>query len=102
MAVDVAGDGEVALGKLGVNQYDVVVLDRHLPVCTATKCAGPLSSYGATSGILMLTASGGIEDRVEGLELGADDHLPKSFAFAELVVASAPWAGGPKPHVRRC
>lgn len=85
MAVDVAYDGTAALAKADVTAYDVCVLDRDLPgvhgddVCTALHGAG-----GATR-VLMLTAAGGIDDRVRGLELGADDYLPKPFAFRELV-----------------
>ncbi len=104
MAVDVAGDGEVALGKLGINDYDVVVLDRDLPVVHGDDVCRSLSSSGATSRILMLTASGGVEDRVEGLELGADDYLPKPFAFAELVArlrALGRRAQAPRPPVLR-
>jgi DNA-binding response OmpR family regulator len=87
MAVDLAGDGAEALEKAAVNQYEVVVLDRDLPavhgddVCTAlARTGGP-----SPARILMLTASGTVEDRVEGLMLGADDYLTKPFAFAELV-----------------
>lgn len=87
MAVDVVHDGEAGLERIAVNRYDVVVLDRDLPgvhgddVCrTVTARLDP-----ATPRILMLTASGGVEDRVDGLTLGADDYLPKPFAFTELV-----------------
>jgi DNA-binding response OmpR family regulator len=87
MAVDLAGDGAEALEKAAVNRYEVVVLDRDLPevhgdeVCKAlVQAGGP-----APARILMLTASGTVDDRVEGLMLGADDYLPKPFAFAELV-----------------
>jgi DNA-binding response OmpR family regulator len=73
IAADIAADGEEGLRRAGVVDYDVVVLDRDLPrlhgdeVCRA------------------LTASGTIAERVEGLSLGADDYLPKPFAFAELL-----------------
>ncbi|HVF15119.1 MAG TPA: response regulator transcription factor [Acidimicrobiales bacterium] len=87
MAVDIAPDGDTALQRIAVNRYDVVVLDRDLPgvhgddVCrTLTAARDP-----AAPRILMLTASGGIDERVDGLTLGADDYLPKPFAFAELV-----------------
>ncbi|HEX7277499.1 MAG TPA: response regulator transcription factor [Acidimicrobiales bacterium] len=87
MAVDVVHDGESGLERIAVNRYDVVVLDRDLPgvhgddVCR--KVTGSLDP-GAPR-ILMLTASGGVDDRVDGLTLGADDYLPKPFAFTELV-----------------
>ncbi|TDC58772.1 response regulator transcription factor [Actinomadura sp. KC345] len=86
MAVDVAHDGQAALDRTALTDYDVVVLDRDLPgvhgddVCRAL-VAGP----HRRTRVLMLTASGTIADRVEGLSLGADDYLPKPFAYAELV-----------------
>jgi DNA-binding response OmpR family regulator len=85
MAVDVAFDGSEAVEKASVNQYDVVVLDRDLPVLHGDDVCRTLVSESSSARILMLTASGAIEARVEGLSLGADDYLPKPFAFAELV-----------------
>jgi len=85
MAVDVVFDGAKALEKAGVNKYDVVVLDRDLPVVHGDDVCRSLVAQGSSARILMLTASGEIEARVEGLSLGADDYLPKPFAFAELV-----------------
>lgn len=85
MAVDVAFDGGEALEKAGVNQYEVVVLDRDLPRVHGDDVCRALVAEGSSARILMLTASGEIEARVEGLGLGADDYLPKPFAFAELV-----------------
>ena len=85
MAVDVAADGDEALGKLGVNRYDVVVLDRDLPGVHGDDVCRHLAGAGSTVRILMLTASGGLDDRVTGLTIGADDYLGKPFAFAELV-----------------
>ena len=84
IAVDVALDGDDALGKLEVTAYDVVVLDRDLPGTHGDDVCRHLVASGAGSRILMLTASGDVSDRVEGLELGADDYLPKPFAFSEL------------------
>jgi DNA-binding response OmpR family regulator len=82
-AVDVAPDGAVALAKIGVVDYDVVVLDRDLPGVHGDDVCRALAPVPAR--VLMLTAAAGIEDRVEGLDLGADDYLPKPFAFTELV-----------------
>lgn len=85
IAVDVALDGASGLSKLHVNQYDVVVLDRDLPGVHGDDICRQLVDDGASSRVLMLTASGAIEERVEGLTIGADDYLSKPFAFAELV-----------------
>jgi len=83
-AVDVAYDGDTALERLGVNDYDVVVLDRDLPVVHGDDVCRALVDSGAETRVLMLTAAAEIGDRVAGLSLGADDYLPKPFAFAEL------------------
>jgi DNA-binding response OmpR family regulator len=85
MAVDVAYDGAVALQRAAVYGYDVIVLDRDIPEVHGDRVCEALVEQGARARVLMLTASGGIEDRVTGLSLGADDYLPKPFAFAELV-----------------
>ena len=85
MAIDLAADGDIALERVGVNRYDVVVLDRDLPGTHGDEVCRRLSAARLSPRILMLTASGGIDDRVDGLTLGADDYLPKPFAFAELV-----------------
>jgi DNA-binding response OmpR family regulator len=84
-AVDVAYDGDAALERLGVNEYDVLVLDRDLPVVHGDEVAKAVVESGAPTRILMLTAATAIGDRVDGLSLGADDYLGKPFAFAELV-----------------
>jgi DNA-binding response OmpR family regulator len=85
MAVDVANDGEQGLYKARVHEYDVLVLDRDLPKLHGDEVTQRLIETGARSRILMLTASGEVQDRVEGLSIGADDYLSKPFAFAELV-----------------
>jgi DNA-binding response OmpR family regulator len=85
MAVDVVNDGAQALDRLAVNGYDVVVLDRDLPSVHGDDVCRSLSTEPTSPRVLMLTASAGIDDRVDGLTLGADDYLPKPFAFAELV-----------------
>ena len=85
MAVDVANDGADGLYKARVYEYDVLVLDRDLPKLHGDEVTTRMIEEGARPRILMLTASGGLQDRVEGLRIGADDYLPKPFAFAELV-----------------
>jgi DNA-binding response OmpR family regulator len=85
MAADVAFDGEDALAKAAVNSYDVIVLDRDLPGRHGDEVCQTLVAEGAATRLLMLTASATIEDRVEGLGLGADDYLAKPFNIAELV-----------------
>jgi len=85
MAADVAFDGHDALEKAAVSRYDVIVLDRDLPGRPGDDVCRTLVSAGTGSRMLMLTASATIEDRVEGLGLGADDYLPKPFNIAELV-----------------
>jgi DNA-binding response OmpR family regulator len=85
MAVDVAGDGHVALERADVVEYDVVVLDRDLPGLHGDEVCRAIVSGGRASRVLMLTAAGTVADRVTGLGLGADDYLPKPFAFVELV-----------------
>jgi DNA-binding response OmpR family regulator len=85
MAVDVAHDGDTGLEKAMVTRYDVLVLDRDLPVRSGDDVLRELSAHGSLTRVLMLTAAGGLEDRVAGLELGADDYLAKPFAFTELV-----------------
>ncbi|NUR72375.1 MAG: response regulator transcription factor [Hamadaea sp.] len=83
-AVDVVHDGGAALERIGVNDYDVVVLDRDLPVVHGDDVCRELAGSGGETRVLMLTASADVADRVSGLSLGADDYLPKPFAFAEL------------------
>jgi DNA-binding response OmpR family regulator len=84
-AVDVAYDGEGALDRLNVNEYDVLVLDRDLPVITGDDVCRQVAGSLPHTKILMLTASTTVTDRVDGLSMGADDYLGKPFAFAELV-----------------
>jgi DNA-binding response OmpR family regulator len=85
IAVDTATDGDLALEKVAITPYDVVVLDRDLPRVHGDAVCQTLRAGGSTARILMLTASGTVEDRVAGLNLGADDYLPKPFAFVELL-----------------
>ncbi|HEX8007823.1 MAG TPA: response regulator transcription factor [Trebonia sp.] len=84
VAVDTAMDGDAGLERAMVNDYDVIVLDRDLPRVHGDDMCARLAGR-KRSRILMLTAAGTIEDRVDGLGLGADDYLAKPFAFAELI-----------------
>jgi DNA-binding response OmpR family regulator len=84
MAVDLAFDGREGLERARLTNYDVVVLDRDLPEIHGDDVCRSLVAESRTA-VLMLTAAGGIEDRVEGLGIGADDYLPKPFHLAELV-----------------
>jgi DNA-binding response OmpR family regulator len=83
-AVDVVYDGGAALENFGVHDYDVVVLDRDLPVVHGDEVCRAIQDSDTSARVLMLTAAADIEDRVAGLALGADDYLPKPFAFPEL------------------
>ncbi|MGW0592342.1 response regulator transcription factor [Streptosporangium sp. NPDC002607] len=83
MAVDVVTDGAAAMVEAAATAYDVIVLDRDLPGVHGDQVCRSLASGRAC--ILMLTAAAGVDDRVDGLELGADDYLGKPFAFHELV-----------------
>jgi DNA-binding response OmpR family regulator len=85
IAVDLAFDGADALAHATVNRYDVVVLDRDLPRVHGDQVCQELVAGHSETRVLMLTAASTISDRVEGLELGADDYLPKPFDFTELV-----------------
>jgi DNA-binding response OmpR family regulator len=83
-AVDLAYDGDAALERLGVNEYDVLVLDRDLPLVHGDDVCRAVVDSGAHTRILMLTAAASVRERVAGLGLGADDYLSKPFAFVEL------------------
>ena len=88
-AVDVVYDGSAALERIDVHDYDVVVLDRDLPGVHGDDVCRALVESGRETRVLMLTAAAGIDDRVTGLSLGADDYLPKPFAFRELAARVA-------------
>ena len=85
MAVDIVFDGEQALRSSAKESYDVILLDRDLPKVHGDDVCRALIARRSRARVLMLTAADTIEHRVEGLGLGADDYLPKPFAFAELV-----------------
>jgi DNA-binding response OmpR family regulator len=102
IAVDAVHDGAAALDAVAQTSYDVIVLDRDLPVVHGDSVCRAIAGSGPR--ILMLTAAGGVADRVDGLELGADDYLPKPFAFVELVArvrALSRRAAAAPPVVRR-
>ena len=105
MAVDVVLDGAEALDRLALTRYAVVVLDRDIPAVHGDDVCRTVAAEHPESRVLMLTASGTVRDRVEGLGLGADDYLPKPFDFAELVArlrALGRRTGPPVPPVLRC
>lgn len=83
--VDIALDGDSALNRLGEIDFDVLVLHRDLPGISGDQVCRSLREFNDDTRILMLTAASSVMDRVEGLDLGADDYLTKPFAFVELV-----------------
>ncbi|GAA0364214.1 response regulator transcription factor [Microbispora corallina] len=85
MAVDVVYDGDAALERATVNDYDVIVLDRDLPEVHGDEVCRRLVAERIPARIIMLTAAGDLRSKVEGLSIGADDYLPKPFDFPELV-----------------
>ncbi len=102
IAVDEAHDGEDGLEKALVNGYDVVILDRNLPRLHGDEVCRSLRAEGVEARVIMLTAAAEVADRVAGLTLGADDYLPKPFAFEELrarVLALARRGGPARPPV---
>jgi DNA-binding response OmpR family regulator len=99
MAVDIALDGEAGLTRALVHDYEVIVLDRDLPVVHGDAVCAQLVAAGARSRVLMLTGAALDEDLVEGLGLGADDYLAKPFAFAVLVARIAALARRAQPGI---
>jgi len=99
MAVDLAFDGDQALERGAVHDYDVIVLDRDLPRVHGDDVCRALVASGGRARVLMLTAAATIEDRVDGLGIGADDYLPKPFAFAELIARVRALARRAQPAV---
>lgn len=84
-AVDIASDGEQALYQASINEYDIVILDVLLPVKDGYAVCRELRTAGFRAPILMLTARDSVDDRVAGLDSGADDYLAKPFDFKELL-----------------
>src|SRR6186997_1260592 len=86
IAADIAGDGETALELLGMNEYDIAVLDRDIPGPNGDEIAQRIVSSGSGMPILMLTAADRLDDKASGFGLGADDYLTKPFELGELVL----------------
>ena len=84
-AVDSARDGQSAIEQLSVNTYDAVVLDVMIPSPDGFEVCRQMRAAGLSAAVLMLTARDAIDDRIHGLDAGADDYLVKPFAFAELL-----------------
>ena len=84
-AVDLASDGEDALYKVCISEYDLIILDVMLPVKDGLQVCRQLRGQSIRTPVLMLTARDAVEDRVKGLDSGADDYLSKPFAFTELL-----------------
>lgn len=84
-AVDVAADGPAALEQAGINDYDLIVLDVLMPGMNGLEVCRRLRADGITAPVLMLTARGEPDQRVEGLDVGADDYLAKPYHFPELL-----------------
>src|SRR5688572_10440155 len=84
-AVDIAADGAAAMTSVSGTEYDLVILDVLLPRINGLELCRRLRDFGSSVPILMLTARGGLEHRVEGLDAGADDYLSKPYHFPELL-----------------
>src|SRR6266508_4315106 len=103
IAADIAGDGDTALELLGVNAYDIAVLDRDIPGPTGDEIANRIVASDSGMPILMLTAADRLDDKATGFGLGADDYLTKPFELQELVVRRRALDRGrahPRPLVR--
>ena len=99
MAVDVALDGASGLARAHVHDYDVIVLDRDLPVVHGDQVCTQLVASGGRSRVLMLTAAAETADLIDGLGLGADDYLTKPFDFPVLVARIAALARRAQPSI---
>ena len=103
-AADIALDGEEALNIFEVNEYDLLILDLNLPKVDGIEVCKKIRAGGSSAGILMLTARSSLDDRVKGLDLGADDYLVKPFHFPELLArvrALLRREGVPRPAILR-
>ena len=86
IAADIAGDGDTALELLGINTYDIAVLDRDIPGPSGDDVARSIIASGSGIPIIMLTAADRLDDKASGFEIGADDYLTKPFELRELVL----------------
>lgn len=86
IAADIAGDGDTALELLGINDYDIAVLDRDVPGPSGDEIAERIVASGSGMPIIMLTAADRLDDKATGFEIGADDYLTKPFEMRELVL----------------
>lgn len=86
IAADIAGDGDAALEQLGVNSYDILVVDRDIPGPSGDEIARRVVASGSGMPILMVTAADRLDDKASGFGLGADDYLTKPFELRELVL----------------
>lgn len=102
LAVDEASDGLEALSRLRLGAYDVLILDRDLPGLHGDEVCRQVVRERLLTRVLMLTASGTVRDRVEGLGLGADDYLTKPFAYDELLARVLALGRRAQPRCRRC
>src|SRR5260370_34305402 len=93
--IDRADNGRDGLYLATGERYDVMIIDRNLPKMDGLSLVKAARTSGATTPALFLTTTGGVDDRVEGLEAGADDYLVKPFAFAELLAPARPLARRP-------
>jgi two-component system copper resistance phosphate regulon response regulator CusR len=84
-AVDLAADGEAALYLASINAYDVILLDINLPIKNGLEVCRGLRESGSAVPVLMLTARDSVQDRIAGLDTGADDYLTKPYSFNELL-----------------
>jgi two-component system OmpR family response regulator len=96
--VDVAHAGRDGLMLAASESYDVIILDRMLPELDGLAILRTIRASGVQTPVLLLTALGGIDDRVEGLEAGGDDYLVKPFAFVELLARVNALARRPPPQ----
>src|SRR3954465_872434 len=92
IAADIAGDGDSALELIGVNSYDLAIVDRDIPGPSGDEVARRVVASGSGIPILMLTAADRIDDKASGFELGADDYLTKPFELRALVMRLRPLA----------
>src|SRR5437764_8923116 len=86
IAADIAGDGDSALDLLGINAYDIAILDRDIPGPSGDQIAKRIIASGSGMPILMLTAADRLDDKASGFGLGADDYLTKPFELRQLVL----------------